>query len=80
MELMNLDLKGGKYTGRKGDRHDTAARLDKILISDDLDSCFRNIKQRVVHKVTSDHSPIILHVGTGKIPNPISNLRTDGCK
>jgi len=62
-EPMDLDLKGGKYTWRKGDRHDTTAILDRILISEDVDSCFKNIKQSLLQKVTSDHSPFMLQCG-----------------
>lgn len=40
MEPMDLDLKGGKYTWGKGDRRDTIAILDRILILEDPDSCF----------------------------------------
>jgi len=34
MELMDLDLAGGEFTWRRGDRHSTAARLDRFLISE----------------------------------------------
>lgn len=31
-ELVDLDLYGGIYTWKKGDRHTTAARLDRFLV------------------------------------------------
>lgn len=43
MELRDLELKGGKYTWRNGDREDIAARLDRFLISEELDNCFKNV-------------------------------------
>ncbi|KAG5617007.1 hypothetical protein H5410_016831 [Solanum commersonii] len=46
--LMDLDLAGGELTWRRGDRHSTAARLDRFLISEEWDSNFRNIKQSVL--------------------------------
>ncbi|KAG5607522.1 hypothetical protein H5410_029014 [Solanum commersonii] len=35
IELMDLDLAGGEFTWRKGDRHSTAARPDMFMISED---------------------------------------------
>ncbi|XP_049406103.1 uncharacterized protein LOC125869691 [Solanum stenotomum] len=48
MELVNLDLKGGKYTWKKGDRHDRATRLDRILISDEMDDSFKYLKHYIL--------------------------------
>lgn len=37
-----------------------AARLDRFLISMDCNESFRNIKQSIHHRVTSDHSHVML--------------------
>lgn len=34
MEFMDLELAGGNYTGRRGERHTTIARLDRFLFSE----------------------------------------------
>ncbi|WMV46022.1 hypothetical protein MTR67_039407 [Solanum verrucosum] len=57
MELVDLQLAGNKYTWKKGEGHDVAARLDRFLISEAWENSFRNIKQSVLHRVTSDQSP-----------------------
>lgn len=31
---MDLELAGGNYTGRRGERHTTIARLDRFLFSE----------------------------------------------
>ncbi|WMV15422.1 hypothetical protein MTR67_008807 [Solanum verrucosum] len=63
MSLLDLQLAGGRYTWRKGDKHDIAARLDRFLVSDEWNGGFKNIKQSILQKVTSDHSPILLQCG-----------------
>jgi len=63
MELVDLQLAGNKYTWKKGEGHDVAARLDRFLISEAWENSFRNIKQSVLHRVTSDHCPLILECG-----------------
>uniref|UniRef100_A0A0V0HAJ5 Putative ovule protein n=1 Tax=Solanum chacoense TaxID=4108 RepID=A0A0V0HAJ5_SOLCH len=63
MSLLDLQLAGGRYTWRKGDKHDIAARLDRFLASDEWNGGFKNIKQSILQKVTSDHSPILLQCG-----------------
>ncbi|KAG5619929.1 hypothetical protein H5410_005147 [Solanum commersonii] len=63
MELIDLDLAGGEFTWRKGERHSTAARLDRFMISEDWDTKFRNIKQSILQRIVSDHSPLMLQCG-----------------
>jgi len=63
MELIDIDLNGGKYTWKKGDRHTTAARLDRFLLSEEWDTNFSCIKQSVLSRVVSDHSPLLLQCG-----------------
>lgn len=48
MELVDLQLAGGDYTWRKGDKHVIAARLDRFLISVEWNENFRNIKQQLM--------------------------------
>lgn len=60
---MGPHLVWGKYTWWKGDSHDTTSRLDRFLMSNEWDEVFRNIKQTLLHKVTSDHNPIMLRSG-----------------
>nr|XP_009781800.1 PREDICTED: uncharacterized protein LOC104230638 isoform X1 [Nicotiana sylvestris]XP_016465708.1 PREDICTED: uncharacterized protein LOC107788542 isoform X3 [Nicotiana tabacum] len=64
MELVDLQLAGGDYTWRKGDKHVIAARLDRFLISVEWNENFRNIKQQLMLRVTSDHSPLMLQCGS----------------
>lgn len=66
MELVDLDLKEEKYTWKKGDSHNSAARFDRILISNEMDDSFRYIKQYVLQRITSDHTPIMLQCGEWK--------------
>ncbi|WMV43213.1 hypothetical protein MTR67_036598 [Solanum verrucosum] len=63
MSLQDPHLIGSKYTWRKGESHDVAARLDRFLFSEEWNEEFKNIKQTTLHKVTSDHTPILLQSG-----------------
>ena len=63
MELVDPELSGGKYTWKKGDRPSTATRLDRILFSEEWEAKFRNIRQHILHRVTSDQSSIMLQCG-----------------
>nr|XP_009762741.1 PREDICTED: uncharacterized protein LOC104214730 [Nicotiana sylvestris] len=64
LELGDIQLSGGEYTWRKGDRHIIAAILDRFLISADWNEDFRNIKQSLLQRVTSDHFPLMLQCGS----------------
>ncbi|KAG5617008.1 hypothetical protein H5410_016832, partial [Solanum commersonii] len=63
MELQDLPLVGGRFTWRKGDGYDIAARLDRFLISEEWEVAFRKIKQSILPRVTSDHNPLLLECG-----------------
>lgn len=63
MELEDLQLSGGRFTWKKGERHDIAARIDRFLISEEWVAAFKNIKQSILYRVTSDHSPLLLECG-----------------
>ncbi|KAG5594744.1 hypothetical protein H5410_035976 [Solanum commersonii] len=63
MSLQDPHLIGSKYTWRKGESYDVAARLDRFLFSEEWNEEFKNIKQTTLQKVTSDHTPILLQSG-----------------
>lgn len=63
MELQDLPLIGGKFTWRKEDRQNIAARLDRFLISEEWEVSFRKIKQSILPRVTSEHNPFLLECG-----------------
>ncbi|XP_075092532.1 uncharacterized protein LOC142172752 [Nicotiana tabacum] len=63
MGLVDLQLLGGKFTWKKGTNFNSAARLDRFLVSEEWDEGFRNIKQSILHRVTSDHSPVMIQCG-----------------
>ncbi|WMV44670.1 hypothetical protein MTR67_038055 [Solanum verrucosum] len=67
MELQDLPLVGGKFTWRKGDGYDIAARLDRFLISEEWEVAFRKIKQSILPRVTSDHNPLLLECVHGNL-------------
>lgn len=49
MDLVDLQLAGGNYMWRKGDRHFIVARLDICFVSVDWNDGFRNVKQLMIH-------------------------------
>ncbi|WMV11645.1 hypothetical protein MTR67_005030 [Solanum verrucosum] len=63
MELHDPHLCGGNFTWFRGPNHHSAARLDRFLYSVEWEEFFKNIKQMVMPRVTSDHCPILLQCG-----------------
>jgi len=63
MELHDPQLKGGNFTWFRGANHHSAARLDRFLYSREWEETFKNIRQTIMPRVTSDHSPIMLQCG-----------------
>lgn len=61
--LVDLQLLGDSFTWKNGVEHIIAARLDRFLVFEEWDVGFRNIKQSILHRVTSDHSPLLLQSG-----------------
>lgn len=53
-------MEGGKYSWKRGDRHVSAARLDRFLISYEIDDIFGHIKQSIIQRIVLDHAPIML--------------------
>ncbi|WMV19159.1 hypothetical protein MTR67_012544 [Solanum verrucosum] len=71
MELVDPPLIGGSFTWRKGDRHVTAARLDRFLFSEEWEISFKKIKQTLMPRVTSDHNLLLLECGNWERPDYI---------
>lgn len=57
---MDISLVGCKCRWIKGEDHYVAARLDRFLSSEEWEVSFRNIKQSVLQRYTSDHCPLVL--------------------
>ena len=64
LEFVDIPLSKGRDTWRRGDRHTSAARLDRYLISADWNDIFNNIKQSPLHRISSDHTPLSLKCGS----------------
>ncbi|KAG5578792.1 hypothetical protein H5410_049419 [Solanum commersonii] len=56
----DFNLDGGTYTWFKGGNHTTASRIDRIMVSRELNNQFNNMKQSTLQRVISDHVPIAL--------------------
>lgn len=69
MELVDLQLADNSFTWKREEGHDTAARLDRFLISEEWELSFRYIKQSVLQRVISDHCPLILECGNWERSN-----------
>ncbi|WMV50549.1 hypothetical protein MTR67_043934 [Solanum verrucosum] len=63
LELHDPILIGGKYTWVRGLNHQSNTRLDRFLYSTEWEESFKNIRQRIMPRVTSDHNPILLECG-----------------
>nr|XP_016436162.1 PREDICTED: uncharacterized protein LOC107762331 [Nicotiana tabacum] len=61
MELVDLQLEAEITHGLVG--AETSSRIDRFLISVEWNDCFRNIKQEILPRVCSDHTPLILQCG-----------------
>ncbi|XP_016513659.1 uncharacterized protein LOC107830565 [Nicotiana tabacum] len=64
MNLIDLPLEGGVYTWFKGHNQIISSRVDRILISEEWDDTFRNIKQSLLQRLISDHVPVSLQCGS----------------
>lgn len=64
MELIDLQLDGDSFTWFKGDNRVPASRIDRILLSEEWDASFRNIKQTLLQRLESDHVPVSLQCGS----------------
>ncbi|KAK2975193.1 hypothetical protein RJ640_022085 [Escallonia rubra] len=55
---------GAKYTWTNNQRNPIMSRLDRFFISADWENHFKNVAQKALPRVISDHSPIILDVNS----------------
>jgi len=66
LNLIDLQLENAKFTWFKGDNHQIASRIDRILVSQEWDDVFSNLKQYTTQRIISDHSPVTLQGGSWK--------------
>ncbi|WMV23105.1 hypothetical protein MTR67_016490 [Solanum verrucosum] len=64
MKLVDLQLEDVTYTWFKGDQQEAASRIDRILISEEWDDKFQNLKQIPLQRLILDHIPIALLGGS----------------
>ena len=58
--LIDLPLEGGIFTWSNSRVMASWSRLDRFLLSSDLEEHFPNIRQKRLHRLLSDHFPILL--------------------
>lgn len=63
MGLVDLPLQGAFYTWSRGENSLQALRIDRFLISSELNDLFGSVKQLALLMVVSDHRPIVLESG-----------------
>ncbi|WMV51255.1 hypothetical protein MTR67_044640 [Solanum verrucosum] len=83
LNLIDLQLENAKFTWFKGDNHQIASRIDRILVSQEWDDVFSNLKQYTMQRIILDHSPVTLQGGSWKKNKSYFKfenwwLRTDG--
>ncbi|WMV13964.1 hypothetical protein MTR67_007349 [Solanum verrucosum] len=78
MKLVDLQLEDVTYTWFKGDQHEAASRIDRILISEKWDDKFQNLKQIPLQRLISDHIPIALLGGSWERNKVPSNSKIGG--
>ncbi|KAG5619805.1 hypothetical protein H5410_005023 [Solanum commersonii] len=66
MNLIDLHLENANLTWFKGDTGKIASRIDRILVSQEWDDSFNNMKQIALQRIMSDHSPIAILGGSWK--------------
>ncbi|CAN4107708.1 unnamed protein product [Withania somnifera] len=64
MCLIDLQVENTTYTWFKGDNHVAASRIDRVLIFEEWDECFNNLKQIPLQRSTSEHVPLALQGGS----------------
>ena len=58
--LIDLQLEGVTFTWFNSREVASWSRLDKFLHSSDLEEHFPNIRQKRLHRLLSDHFPVLL--------------------
>lgn len=66
MNLNDLQLGNDTFTWFRGNNHQIASRIDRILVSLEWDDAFNNLKQYTMQRILSDHFPITLLGGSWK--------------
>ena len=61
--LVDLPLKGGKYTWCNGLANPSMSRIDRVLVSSDWEEYYPNVVQKLMPKPISDHNPFLLEAG-----------------
>ncbi|CAN4127918.1 unnamed protein product [Withania somnifera] len=64
LSLIDLQIENATYTWYKGDNHEAATRIDRILISEEWDESFNYLKQIPLQRIISDHIPLALQGAT----------------
>lgn len=80
LELHDPILIGGKYTWIRGPSHSCNARLGRSVYSIEWEVSFKNIRQRIMPKVTLDQNPILWSVEIEKKGVLILNLKIGGLR
>lgn len=80
MKLIDFQLQDATYTWFKGEQHEVAPRIDRILNSEEQDANFNNLKHVPLQRLSSDHIPLALLGGSWGETRTISNLKTGGLK
>lgn len=60
MELIDPQLDGRSYTWTRGNNLETSSRIDRFLYSIEWGENFNYIKQEILPRICSDHTPIAL--------------------
>ena len=61
--FIDLPLEGGTFTWSNSRAVALQSRLDKFLLSSDLEEHFPNIHKKRLHRLLSNHFPVLLEGG-----------------
>ena len=61
--LVDLPLEGASFTWFRDSGLPSMSRIDKALVSLNWEEHFENVSQGVLHRVISDHYPLLLEAG-----------------
>ena len=61
--LIDFPLEGGTFTWSNSRAVALRSRLDKFLLSSDLEEHFPNIRKKRLHRLLSNHFPVLLEGG-----------------
>ena len=75
--LVDLPLEGASFTWFRNASLPSMSRIDRALVSLDLEEHFENVPQRVLPRVISDHRLLLLKAGAirhGRSPFKLANM------